>query len=154
MPDQAGRVDFHGRPAPGPWPDQTRLIAASTTTLKNILSYYDIHAGLYLQGYRPENINFLSQLKMDIYVLGPCLENRLPAHFRLGRAWRGRPGGRVWACLWAILTRPVRLSAKGLKYYRNRGGRGFFFTSLGPLTREINLETLHQLVGMIRQVRL
>lgn len=38
--------------------------------------------------------------------------------------------------------------------YRSKGDRGFFFTSLGPLTRDIDLETLHQLVSEIRQVRL
>ncbi|MGB6066969.1 MAG: uroporphyrinogen decarboxylase family protein [Desulfomonilaceae bacterium] len=47
-------------------------------TLKNVLSHYNVRAGLYLQGYRPDNLKALSALKMDLYVLGPSLDGSLP----------------------------------------------------------------------------
>lgn len=122
-------------------------------TLKNIGSYYDVHAGLYLQGYPTLDMVGFSQLKMDTYVLGPSLNNNLP------------PTSEVWAlgadALGVGLSLPVddihrtrQIIHEAEDVYRSKGGRGFFLTSFGPLTRDIDLDALHQLVSEIRQIRL
>ncbi|MGB6066203.1 MAG: hypothetical protein WBG50_15490, partial [Desulfomonilaceae bacterium] len=38
--------------------------------------------------------------------------------------------------------------------YRFRHGQGFFFTSHGPATREIDVEALHKVVEEIRRISL
>ncbi len=122
-------------------------------TLKNIVSHYDVCAGLYLQGYTTQSLGGFSQLKMDIYVLGPSLDNNLP------------PTSEVWAlsadALGVGLSLPVddihkarQIIHEAEELCSSKGGRGFFLTSFGPLTRDIDLDALHQLVSEIRQVRL
>jgi len=120
-------------------------------TLKNILSYYNVHGGLYLQGYQLENVHVFSTLKMDITILGPSLGRSLPSisgiwdlssealGFGLGLPLNDLPKAR-------------ELISECLDFYRLKSKRNFFFTSLGPVTRDVNLEVLRQLAADIRQI--
>jgi hypothetical protein len=47
-----------------------------------------------------------------------------------------------------------KIISEGLDLYRAKQGRGFFFTSFGPVTRDVNLDTLHELVKEIAKVSL
>ncbi|UCF93551.1 MAG: hypothetical protein JSW39_05145, partial [Desulfobacterales bacterium] len=122
-------------------------------TLKNILSYYNIAAGLYLQGYRPENLAQFADLKMDIYVLGPPLSGDslpLSALWELGTNARG-----VGVSLpLDDLAKAKELIDGGLRLYRDQRGRGFFFTTYGPVTRDASPGLIHRLIAEINQVAL
>ena len=121
-------------------------------TLKNILHYYDIKAGLYLQGYDPDHLNDFKLLGMDLYVLGPGRDNRPPLVdevFELGADALGVGLGLPLD----DSARAREIIAQGMELYRSQGGAGFFFTSHGPVTRETDLDVLHHLVNEIRQTR-
>jgi hypothetical protein len=117
-------------------------------TLKNIADYYNVRTGLYMQGYCQENVDAFRALRMDLYVLGPSLDRTMP------------PVSRVWdlgvGALGVGLGLPVEdiqgareIIREGRKLYQTTGGRGIFFTSFGPVTRNVDLESLHQLVNDI-----
>jgi len=53
-----------------------------------------------------------------------------------------------------IIEKVREMIRRGLDLYQAKGGSGFFFTSHGPVTRDVNLETLHQVTKEIRLVRL
>ncbi|MGB6068557.1 MAG: uroporphyrinogen decarboxylase family protein [Desulfomonilaceae bacterium] len=123
------------------------------STLKNILSYYNVFSGLYLEGYQHQTVNVFSSLGMDLYVLGPSAQNGFAS---LSDLWDlGADALGVGLGLPVDdFHRAKEIINEGLEFYRSKGGRGFFFTSLGPVTRDTSLETLHKLVNEIRQVRL
>ena len=122
-------------------------------TLKNITSYYNLSAALYLQGYRPEDLGGFASLKMDLYILGPSETQSLPpfsALEDLGAESRGIGIGLPLTDIHKVRE----IIQQGVDWYRARGQRRFFFTSFGPVTRDVHLETLQQLIQEIDQVRL
>lgn len=121
-------------------------------TLKNILSYYNVRSGLYLQGYGLENLQGFSSLKMDIYILGPPLGKSLPSISGIWDLSAESLGFGLGLPL-GDLPKARELISECLDFYRLKARRGFFLTSLGPVTRDTNLDLLHQLVMDIRQVR-
>ncbi len=119
-------------------------------TLKNITSHYQVASGIYVQEYQDHSLRPLSQLGMDIYILGPAAEGGFP------------PVDDLWAlgadALGVGLGLPFhdqdtarKVMEAGLDYYRGRSGVGFFFTSFGPLTRHVEPEVLHDFVSRIRR---
>lgn len=114
-------------------------------TLKNITSYYNIAAGLYLEGYRPEAVDQFSKLGLDAYILGPSAMGaaaEVSDLCRLGNDCLGVGVG-------LPMSDPVqakRVMTDAVSRYRAEGRPGFFFTSVGPLTREANLDLIHCLV--------
>lgn len=122
-------------------------------TLKNIASYYNLPAALYLQGYQPQNLAQFSSLRMDIYILGPSIDRNLP------------PLSEIWAlgvgALGVGLSLPLddlekakEIISEGLSLYKTQGKQSFFFTSFGPVTRDVDIETLQQLIKEISRIRL
>jgi len=114
-------------------------------TLKNITGYYDVKSGLYVQRYDPSEVDRFRGLKMDLYVLGPSVDGSLP---EVSRVWDLGEGA-LGVGLGLPLDDPAaarRLIREGRELYETTGGRGIFFTSLGPATRDVDLETLHELV--------
>jgi hypothetical protein len=122
-------------------------------TLKNILDYYNISAGLYLQGYQAGNLTRFSALKMNLYVLGPSLEGALPPIPDLVDLAADTLGVGLGLPL-DDFDKAKQIIEEGLEIYRSRGGRGVFFTSFGPVTRDANLDALHQLVEAIHGLNL
>ncbi len=114
-------------------------------TLKNITGYYDVKSGLYVQRYDPSRVDRFNALKMDLYVLGPSADGTLPEVSRVWDLGVGALGVGLGLPL-NDLTTARRLIREGRELYESSGGRGIFFTSLGPATRDVDLETLHQLV--------
>lgn len=117
-------------------------------TLKNIAGYYDVRTGLYLQGYDPGGVDAFRALGMDMYVLGPSADKSLPP---VSRVW-DLGAGALGVGLGLPLDDPSKARSviqEGLELYRTTGGRGIFFTSFGPATRDVDLEALHQLVQEI-----
>jgi hypothetical protein len=114
-------------------------------TLKNITGYYDVKTGLYVQRYNPSQVDRFGALKMDLYVLGPSEDGSLPD---VSRVWDLGVGA-LGVGLGLPLDDPdtaQRLIREGRELYETSRGRGIFFTSLGPTTRDVDMETLHQLV--------
>jgi|GEM_PF-500764 len=120
-------------------------------TLKNILSYYDVRAGLYVQGYRTDNLKAFAALDMEIYVLGPSVDGSLPPVRGLWELGANALGVGLSLPL-GDLEKTRDIIREGLELYRQRAQGGLFFTSLGPVTRDINLEEMHQLINELRQV--
>jgi hypothetical protein len=121
-------------------------------TLKNITAYYNISDALYLQGYRPEDLGTFAALNMDIYILGPSETGGFPpleALWELGDQSRGIGIGLPLS----DMARVREIIQQGMDWYRAKGQRRFFFTSFGPMTRDISLETLQQLIREINEVR-
>jgi hypothetical protein len=123
-------------------------------TLKNIAAYYNIPVSLYLQGYQTHNLAQFASLKMDIYILGPSLDNSLPPLSELWNLSNGALGVGLGLPV-NDLKKARELIAEGLDLYRAQGGKkGFFFTSFGPVNKDVDLGTLHQLIKEISQTRL
>jgi hypothetical protein len=117
-------------------------------TLKNIAEYYDVRTGLYLQGYDPDRVDDFRALRLDMYVLGPSADRSIPP---VPRVWELGVGA-LGVGLGLPLNDPDKareLIREGKELYRTTGGRGIFFTSLGPATRDTDLEVLHGLVDEI-----
>jgi hypothetical protein len=122
-------------------------------TLRNITAYYNLSDALYLQGYRPEDLGAFASLNMDLYILGPSEAMGLPPFSALGDLGAESRGIGIGLPLTDI--HQVReIIQQGVDWYRARGQRRFFFTSFGPVTRDVHLETLQQLIQEIGQVRL
>ena len=114
-------------------------------TLKNITGYYDVKAGLYVQKYDPARVDRFKGLKMDLYVLGPTGDGSMPDVSRVWDLGEGALGVGLGLPLNDLST-ARRFIKEGRQLYETTGGRGIFFTSLGPATRDVDVETLHQLV--------
>ncbi|MBI5585357.1 MAG: hypothetical protein HY892_16215 [Deltaproteobacteria bacterium] len=144
-------VFMEGRPLASVKPDLTQRRLYQT--LKNITGYYNLFNALYLQGYAAEEVAAFAALKMDIYILGPSEDKSLPplsAIWDLGAEARG-----------IGLSLPLdhidqarEIIRQGLEWYQAKGRRSFFFTSFGPVTRDVSLESLQQLIREISQVRM
>jgi hypothetical protein len=117
-------------------------------TLKNIAGYYNVKTGLYLQGYHPQSVAGFRDLKMDLYVLGPSAEEGMPSVSQVWDLGVGALGVGLGLRL-DDLEASRSIIREGLALYRATKGRGLFFTSFGPATREVNFNTLHELVKEI-----
>ena len=122
-------------------------------TLRNLVAHYDIPVGMFLQDYEAELPAGLEQLKMDFHVLGLSREGGLPSRRALENL-AGQGLGLGIGLPLDDLEAAREVMALGLELCRSQAGRGIFFTSLGPATREANLDTMHQLVKEIARVRL
>jgi hypothetical protein len=122
-------------------------------TLKNIASHYDIPAALYLQDYEPQNLARFLALRMDVYIPGPSPSAELP------------PLSEVWDLgsdtLGVGLSVPTDDFEKGkdfigeaLALHKKEEKHNFFFTSLGPVTRDVDLEIMRQLMDEVSRNRL
>jgi hypothetical protein len=52
------------------------------------------------------------------------------------------------------LDKAKEVIQEGRRFHKSLGAPGFFFTSCGPVTQDVNIETLHQVVNEIRQAGL
>lgn len=116
-------------------------------TLKNISAYYGIPAGLYLEGYPPDSVQQFSALHMDMYILGPSADNTVVPVSQLVELGSRALGFGLGLPLDDV-QQAAEIIAQGRKLHEE--SRGFFFTSLGPLTRDVDLDTLHALIGKIK----
>jgi hypothetical protein len=117
-------------------------------TLKNIAGYYNVKTGIYLQGYEADRVALFRDLKMDLYVLGPSVEKSMPSVSQVWELGVGALGVGLGLRL-DDFEKSRSIIREGLDLYRTTKGRGLFFTSFGPATREVNLDTLHALVKEI-----
>jgi hypothetical protein len=117
-------------------------------TLKNIADYYDIPVGLYLQGYDPLKLKQFSSLKMDVYIPGPAWDNHLPPLSELLALGEDAVGVGLGLPL-DDFEKAREIIREGLQLYHARARQSFFFTSFGPTTRDVNLESLHEIVAEI-----
>jgi len=122
-------------------------------TLRNLAAHYDIPVGMFLRNYGGDVPPGLELLKMDFHVLGLSLDGGLPPRQSLERL-AGEGLGLGIGLPMDDLATAREMIALGIDLYRAQSGRGFFFTSLGPATREADLETVHQLVKEISRVQL
>jgi hypothetical protein len=122
-------------------------------TLKNVLNYYNLPMGLYLQGYRPENLKSMASLNIDIYVLGPSNDGSSPSLTQVWELAKNATGVGVGLPV-DHLDKAKEVIQEGRRLYRSQGAPSFFFTSFGPVTQDVNIATLHQVVNEIRQVSL
>jgi hypothetical protein len=117
-------------------------------TLKNIASHYDVSSALYLQGYRPEGLDGFAALSMDIYMLGPAENERFPPLNALRDLGKGAVGVGIGLPVNDV-GKAMEVIDEGLRLWRQGTGQGFFLTSAGPLTREVDLGTLRALTDEI-----
>jgi hypothetical protein len=121
-------------------------------TLKNIASHYDIPVALYVQDYVMPNVARFLDLRMDVYILGPSATSDLP------------PLSEVWNlgndALGVALSVPIDNFERGkdfiekaLALHKTEEKHKFFFTSYGPVTRDVDLETMRQLRDEVSQNR-
>jgi hypothetical protein len=122
-------------------------------TLKNIAAHYTIPVGLYLEGYQHRTVNQFAKLKMDYYVLGPAADSGMPVFSELLSLAEGSLGVGIGLPL-DDLEKTGEIIKQGTEHYRTGGGPGFFFTSHGPVTRDVDLDLLHQVTTEIRQITL
>lgn len=116
-------------------------------TLKNISAYYGIPAGLYLEGYWPDSVQQFSVLQMDMYILGPSADNTLAPVSELTELGSQALGFGL-GLPFDDVDKATEIIEQGRRLHAQN--RGFFFTSLGPLTRNVDLDTLHALIGKIK----
>lgn len=117
-------------------------------TLKNIASHYDVSSALYLQGYRPEDLTGFAALNMDIYILGPADNEAPPPVNALWDLGKGVLGVGIGLPLDDV-GKAMEVIDEGRRLCRQGTGQSFFLTSLGPLTRDVDLGKLHSLVDEI-----
>ncbi|MCB2187904.1 MAG: hypothetical protein KQJ78_15905 [Deltaproteobacteria bacterium] len=122
-------------------------------TLGNLAAHYDVPTGLFLRNYGPELPQGLALLKLDFHVLGTSHTGELPSR-RVLEGLAGQGLGLGIGLPLDDLDAAREVMAQGAELYRAQAGRGFFFTSLGPATRDTNLEVMHQLVAEISRVQL
>ncbi len=122
-------------------------------TLKNIAAHYTIPVGLYLEGYQQQMVNQFAKLKMDYYVLGPGAGSSIPALSDLHDLTEGSLGMGIGLPL-EDLDKTREIIQQGVDLYRAGDVPGFFFTSHGPVTRDVDLDVLHQIRREIHQVTL
>jgi hypothetical protein len=120
-------------------------------TLANIAAHYDVRLGLYLQGVGSEEAAAFSQLKADIYILGPAEAQPIPSPRDLWRLGQGAVAVGLGIPLDDLdLAREV--IGEGERLCRDRAGPGFFLTSIGPVTRDADLEAVRALAHAIRHL--
>jgi hypothetical protein len=120
-------------------------------TLKNIASYYDIPAGLYIEDYRPDSFLELAKLGMDIYILGPSKYMDV----QLSETWWALGEGTAGLGIGLPLNdmeKSKRIIDNAMALYREDPGHSLFFTSSGAVGRDIDLDNLHALVGEISKL--
>ncbi len=117
-------------------------------TLKNIASHYDVSSALYLQGYRPEGLGGFAALNMDIYVLGPADNESLPPLNALWDLGKEAVGVGIGLPVDDV-GKAMEVIDEGLRLCRQGTGQGFFLTSAGPLTRDVDLGTIRALADEI-----
>jgi len=118
-------------------------------TIKNITAYYGIPSGLYLEGYAIDNVQPLSALQMDMYILGPSADNEAPPLSALEELASESLGFGLGLPLDDVEI-ASQIIEQGGRLHAESGSSRFFFTSLGPLTRDVDLDTLHALIGKIK----
>ena len=117
-------------------------------TLKNIASHYDVSSALYLQGYRTDGLDGFAALNMDIYMLGPAENERFPPLNALRDLGKGAVGVGIGLPVNDV-GKAMEVLDEGLRLWRQGTGQGFFLTSAGPLTRDVDLGTLRALTDEI-----
>jgi hypothetical protein len=122
-------------------------------TLKNITAHYAIPVGLYLEGYQHQTLNQFAKLQMDYYVLGPSADSGMPVLSDLFTLGEGSLGVGIGLPL-NDLEKTRETIKQGIDLYQAGGGPGFFFTGHGPVTRDVELDWLHQITKEIRQITL
>jgi len=130
------------------WTGPTTAHRRIYNTLKNIASYYDVYSGLYLQGVGSQNLSGFSGLNMDVYVLGPSVNDPLPSPSALWGLGEGALGVGLGLPLDDV-GKAREVIGDGQRLHREQAGPGFFLTSIGPVTRDANLEALHTLADEI-----
>jgi hypothetical protein len=122
-------------------------------TLKNIAAHFTIPVGLYLEGYQHQTVSQVAKLKMDYYVLGPAADRGMPVLTDLFNLGEGSLGVGIGLPL-DDLEKSREIIKHGSDYYRTGDGQGIFFTSHGPVTRDVELDLLHQVTKEVRQITL
>lgn len=122
-------------------------------TIRNLAAHYDIPVGLFLHGYGLELPTGLADLNMDFHVLGASESGGPPSRTVLNELADRGLGIGVGLPLGDHAAAQEAMT-QGVELYRAQSGRGVFFTSLGPATREANLDSIRQLVKEIYRVRL
>lgn len=117
----------------GPAPEHRRMY----NTLNNIASHYGVRTGLYLQGVASEGVTAFAQLKTDIYLLGKRPQDPLPSPHALWELGRESLGVGLGIPL-DDLHKAGEVIGEGRRLFRERAGPGFFLTSVGPVTREVD----------------
>lgn len=120
-------------------------------TLANIASHYDVRLALYLQGVGPEEAAAFSVLKAAIYILGPAEAHPIPSPRDLWRLGLGASAVGLGIPL-DDLDRAREIIGEGRRLCRDRPGPGFFLTSIGPVTRQVDLEAVRALTHEIRRM--
>ena len=120
-------------------------------TLKKIASHYDVCSGLYLAGVDTKNVSAFSQLDIDIYVLGPSVNDPLPPPSALWDLGERALGIGLGLPLDDI-GKAREIVDEGRRLHRERDGPAFFLTSVGPVTREVDLESLRAFAEEIQRL--
>jgi Uroporphyrinogen decarboxylase (URO-D) len=122
-------------------------------TLKKIAAYYDVASALYIQDYRPEQVQSMAGLKMDVYILGPDHKGGAPepedqwhlAENAMGIGLGLPPDGNA---------KSRDILDHGRRVFMEKPERNFFFTSLGPVGQahgpRYQLELVKQIHGIRR----
>ena len=100
-----------------------------------------MYAGLYLQGFDPGNLGRYSELNVDIYVPGPAADGLLPSPSALRELGEEALGVGLGLPP-DDLARAGEILREGRTLYGGGARPGFFLTSAGPLTREIDPQVL------------
>lgn len=118
-------------------------------TVKNITRYYNVPTALYLENYFPQGIDRFLQLKHDIYIFGHCIKQSFPSINELMEIKKRTLGIGIGLPLNNVSqTKSIIESMQN--YNRNEIMQGIFFTSLGPTTRNVDIDVLHQIVDIIK----
>ena len=131
----------------GPTPAHRRIYG----TLKKIASYYDVYSGLYLQGVDSKYLSNFSELNMDLYVIGPAESDPPPSPSALWGLGQGALGVGLGVPLDDV-GKAMEVIGEGQRLYRERVGPGFFLTSIGPVTRDADLEAFRTLADEITRL--
>jgi hypothetical protein len=123
------------------------------TTLKNVASYYNIPVALYLEDYDPQDLRQFSSLNADIYILGPTVL-KCPPPLAVLSALGEEPLGIGIGLPGDSSDKVITTVHEVVLHYQMQGKHNFFFTSLGPVTRDVDLESLQQLIKAITQIRM
>lgn len=90
---------------------------------------------------------------MDLYVLGPTVNADAPPFSALEELASESLGFGLGLPLDDVET-AAQIIEQGGKLHEKSSNPRFFFTSLGPVTRAIDLDALHTLIGKIKGLAL